>query len=157
MPADGLWEGVDRLLERLTPELAAEHGLGPLAARRLRRRRRRGARQACCGRSAPPGRRALVAPALLKRAREAYDGPLLLVKGPELTARYPDGARRFGDLDLVAGDAEEAQAALLAAGFRLQDRRVATARATTMCAGRTTTSTRSSGPASVSGSRFTST
>ena len=59
---------------------------------------------------------------MLKRARDAYDGSLLLVKGPELVARYPDAARRFGDLDLVAGNAEEAQAALLAAGFRLQDR-----------------------------------
>ena len=121
MPADGLWEGVDRLLGRLTPEVASEHGLGPLAARRLRLageetpeyllREERAARTA-----------ALVAPAMLKRARDAYDGPLLLVKGPELTARYPDAARRFGDLDLVAGNAEEAQAALLAAGFRLQDR-----------------------------------
>jgi hypothetical protein len=121
MPADGLWDGVERLLRRLTPEEASEHGLGPLAARRLR----------LAGSGVPDdllreeraGRTAnLVAPAILKRAREAYDGPLLLVKGPELTVRYPDGARRFGDLDLVAGDAEEAQAALLAAGFRLQDR-----------------------------------
>jgi hypothetical protein len=120
MAADGLWEGVNRLLERLTPELAAEHGLGPLAARQ---RRLAGAevpehllQEERAGRAAT-----LVAPALLKRAREAYDGPLLLVKGPELVARYPDAARRFGDLDLVAGDAEEAQAALLAAGFRLQE------------------------------------
>jgi hypothetical protein len=121
MPADGLWEGVDRLLEQLTPEVASDQGLGPLAARRLRLA---GddvpedlAREERAGRTAT-----LVAPALLKRAREAYEGPLLLVKGPELVARYPDGARRFGDLDLVAGDAEEAQATLLAAGFRLQDR-----------------------------------
>lgn len=121
MPADGLWDGVDRLLERLTPELATEHGLGPLAARRLRLNGHdvpeHLLREERAGRTAT-----LVAPALLKRAREAYDGPLLLVKGPELVARYPDGARRFGDLDLVAGDAEEAQAALLAAGFRLEDR-----------------------------------
>jgi hypothetical protein len=118
---DGLWEGVNRLLERLTPETAADHGLGPLAARRLRLTgdgipdrlawEERAARTA-----------AIVAPALLKRVREAYDGPLLLVKGPELTSRYPDGARRFGDLDLVAGNAEEAQVALLAAGFRLEER-----------------------------------
>jgi Uncharacterised nucleotidyltransferase len=121
IPVDNLWEGVNLLLERLTPELATEHGLGPLAARRLHFA---GAevpeqlvREERAGRAA-----ALVAPALLKRARDAYDGPLLLVKGPELTARYPDAARRFGDLDLVAGDAEKAQAALLAAGFRLEDR-----------------------------------
>ena len=121
MPAGEFWEGVDNLLERLTPDAAADHGLGPLAARLLRRagddvperllREERACRTAT-----------LIAPALLKRAREAYDGPLLLLKGPELTARYPDSARRFGDLDLIAGDAEEAQAALLAAGFRLQDR-----------------------------------
>jgi Uncharacterised nucleotidyltransferase len=121
MPADGLWEGVDGLLERLTPELAAQHGLGPLAARRLRRAGHeipgRLLREDRAGRTAT-----LVAPAILKRVRDAYDGPLLLLKGPELTARYPDAARRFGDLDLVAGDADEAQAALLAAGFRLQDR-----------------------------------
>lgn len=121
MPAEGLWDGVDLLLGRLTPELAVEHGLGPLAARRLRIRGddvpEQLLREERAGRTA-----ALVAPALLQRAREAYEGPLFLVKGPELTACYPEGARRFGDLDLVAGNAEEAQTALLAAGFRLQER-----------------------------------
>jgi hypothetical protein len=119
--AEGLWEGVDRLLGRLTPELASEHGLGPLAARRLRLSGEeipeRLLREERAGRTAT-----LIAPALLERIREAYDGPLLLLKGPELVARYPDAARRFGDLDLLAGDAEEAQAALLAAGFRLEER-----------------------------------
>jgi len=79
MPADELWEDVDRLLERLTPELAAEHGLGPLAARRLRRAGEdmpdRLLREERAGRTA-----SLVAPTLLTRAREAYDGPLL--EGP---------------------------------------------------------------------------
>lgn len=122
LSADDLWGGVSRLLQRLPPKLAAEHGLGPLAARLLRLagdevpehllREERASRAAT-----------IVAPVLLERAREAYSGPLLLVKGPELTVRYPGAARRFGDLDLVAGDAEEAQASLLAAGFRLQDRR----------------------------------
>ncbi len=116
-----LWDAVDRLVGTLPPELARDHGLGPLAARRARLRgdpmpaelaREERAAQAA----------ALVAPILLARARDAYPGPLLLVKGPELARRYPDGARRFGDLDLVAGDADEAQAALLAAGFRRQER-----------------------------------
>ena len=35
MSADGLWDGVDRILERMTPELGHENGLGPLEARRL--------------------------------------------------------------------------------------------------------------------------
>jgi hypothetical protein len=117
--AKGLWQGVDRLLERLEPSLACAHGLGPLAARRLRLRGEpipeQLAREERAARAA-----LLVVPALLARVREAYDGPLLLVKGPELTRLYPDGARRIADLDLVAGDAERAQEALIAAGFRLR-------------------------------------
>jgi hypothetical protein len=119
LAAEGLWKGVDRLLAQLEPELASGHGLGPLAARRLRllgeavpdelAREERAARAAV-----------LVIPALLERIREAYDGPLLLMKGPELTRRYPDGARRLSDLDLLAGDAERAQQALLDAGFVLK-------------------------------------
>jgi hypothetical protein len=119
MAAEGLWEGVDRLLALLEPDLACAHGLGPLAARRLRlsgepvpgqlAREERAARAAV-----------LVVPTLLARIREAYDGPLLLMKGPELTSRYPDQARRLADLDLLAGDPERAQEALLRAGFGLR-------------------------------------
>lgn len=117
--AEGLWNGVEGLLERLTPERAGDHGLGALAARRLRLRGEEPPERLLREeRAARVG--ALVAPVLLARAREAYDGPLLLVKGPELSRRYPDGARGFSDLDLVAEDAERAQAALLAAGFRLR-------------------------------------
>ena len=114
------WEVVDRLIGGLDPELISEHGLGPSAARALR----------IAGKPVPQTlareHRAaatanLVAPSLLARSRSAYDGPLLLLKGPELANRYPDRARRFSDLDLLAGDPERAQAALLAAGFQLQD------------------------------------
>jgi hypothetical protein len=116
VPATGLWEGVDRLLERLEPDLARAHGLGPLAARRLRLRGEpvpeQLVREERAARAA-----ALVLPALLARVRDAYDGPLLIVKGPELTRVYPDGARRLGDLDLLADEPEVAQEALLAAGF----------------------------------------
>ena len=116
-----LWNAVDDLIDRFDDDAACEHGLGPLAARR-----RRALGQTLSRRLAREERAAatsnLVAPTLLARARAAYDGPLVLLKGPELSRRYPDRARRFGDLDLLPGDAEEAQAALLAAGFRLQDR-----------------------------------
>ncbi|MDX6481709.1 MAG: hypothetical protein QOG85_2219 [Gaiellaceae bacterium] len=112
-----MWEGVDRLLDRLDPQLIGDHGLGPLAARRYRERGEelperifREERAARAG--------ALVAPVLLARVRNAYDGRLLLLKGPELTRRYPGGARTVSDLDVVAEDAEAAQAALLAAGFQ---------------------------------------
>ena len=114
------WEVVDRLISDLEPGLISEHGLGPYAARAHRlagipvpealAREHRAAATAN-----------LVAPSLLAKARAAYDGPLLLLKGPELSNRYPDRARRFSDLDLLAEDAERAQAALIAAGFQLQD------------------------------------
>jgi hypothetical protein len=115
------WPIVDRLLARLDVGAICDHRLGPLAAYRRRllgqevpeqlRREERAAATAN-----------LVAPALLARARDAYDGTLVVLKGPEVTSRYPGRARRFGDLDLLPADAEKAQEALLAAGFRLQDR-----------------------------------
>ena len=56
--------------------------------------------------------------AVLSAAREAYDGQMLLLKGPEVAACYPDPALRPSkDLDILVDDAEEAQRALLAAGF----------------------------------------
>jgi putative nucleotidyltransferase-like protein len=61
---------------------------------------------------------AMSAPLLLERARSAYDGALLLIKGPEVAARYAHPSDRFfRDLDLVADDAPAAQRALIAAGF----------------------------------------
>jgi hypothetical protein len=115
------WSVIDDLLGRLDVPLTCAHGLGPLAAYRRRtlgqeipeqlRREERAAATAN-----------LVAPALLGKARAAYDGTLLVLKGPEITTLYPGRARRFGDLDLLPADADKAQAALLAAGFRLQDR-----------------------------------
>jgi hypothetical protein len=116
-----LWSSVDDLIGRLGADGSCEHGLGPLAARRahllgepLPERLAREERAAMSSN--------LVASTLLARARAAYEGPLVLLKGTELSRLYPDRARRFGDLDLLPGDAEQAQEALLAAGFRLQDR-----------------------------------
>lgn len=60
----------------------------------------------------------MAAPLLLRRARAAYDGELMLMKGPEVAARYPHPAdRAFHDLDLLAHDAPAAQRALIDAGF----------------------------------------
>jgi hypothetical protein len=51
--------------------------------------------------------------------REAYDGPIVVIKGPEVGARYPDPALRpLRDLDVLVRDAPAAQRALVAAGFR---------------------------------------
>jgi hypothetical protein len=113
-----LWLAVDRLVERAPrPADLVNHRLELFLARSLR----------AGGRPVPkdlvvPERRAqvgwlAVAP-LLERARAAYDAPLLIVKGPELAARYPEPAlRAFRDVDLVVADPEAAQRALLEAGF----------------------------------------
>ena len=115
---DALWDAVDRLVERAPrPSDLYNHRLEFFGARWLRRK----------GRPVPPSlvmheRRsaalALSVPAVLEHARAATDVPLLLFKGPEVAARYPDPAlRMFRDVDLITPDATEAQRALLAAGF----------------------------------------
>jgi Uncharacterised nucleotidyltransferase len=113
-----LWPAVTELVAR-APRLADlySHRLELFEARRLR-----GAGQQLPDDLLARERRAeisaLTAPLLLSRVRAAYDGPLLLVKGPEVAARYPDPAlRAFGDVDLLTEDAGAAQRALLAAGF----------------------------------------
>jgi Uncharacterised nucleotidyltransferase len=115
---NSLWDAVDRLVDRAESfaDLKA-HRLELLAARRWRAR----------GLAVPPAvaelemraaLTAVAAPALLERVRESCDGPLLLVKGPEIACRYPDPAlRRFKDLDVIVPDARAVQRALLAAGF----------------------------------------
>jgi hypothetical protein len=54
---------------------------------------------------------------LIDHIRNVCEGPLVLVKGPEVARLYPGSARTFGDLDLFAPNAGEAQRALLAAGY----------------------------------------
>jgi hypothetical protein len=109
---------VDALIDRArTPRELERHGLQVLAVHRYR----------ALGRSISPrllaqerlaGALSLAAPAALERIRAAYDGALLLVKGPEAAVAYPDpAARPYGDLDLLASDPRGAQRALLAAGF----------------------------------------
>jgi hypothetical protein len=114
-----LWAGVDRVVDR-APELSdlASHRVESLAARRFR----------ALGRPVPAQFRAqergaaissLVAPRLLARVRDVCNGPILVIKGPEVAARYPaPELRPFKDLDLLVPRPEEAQEALLAAGFQ---------------------------------------
>jgi hypothetical protein len=62
---------------------------------------------------------ALVAPSLLERVRQASDEPILLMKGPEAAAFYPNPhVRVFHDLDLLVRDPQETQRRLLEAGFQ---------------------------------------
>jgi hypothetical protein len=115
-----MWEHVDSLLA---------DSQSPLSVLRVHRvelleaRRRRAAGLALEGDLIADATRVAVnemaAPALLARVRAAYDGPLLLMKGPEVALDYgAPGLRSFGDLDFLTDDAPAAQAALLAAGFQ---------------------------------------
>jgi hypothetical protein len=111
-----LWDAVDRLLASADVAGVVAHGLGPLEARRLRR----------LGEPVPAAlvdeeRLARVAtmtaiPAL-GRIREVVEGPLVLFKGPEVAFRYPDRARSFVDIDLLAPQGRLVHEALKASGF----------------------------------------
>lgn len=62
----------------------------------------------------------ILAGLVLGAVRAACDGPILLMKGPDAAAYYPDPALRpFRDLDLLVPDAAAVQKALLSAGFEL--------------------------------------
>lgn len=113
-----LWEAVEALVDR-TPDVShlVTHRLHLFAARRRRE----------LGKAVPASLqeaewmasiRTLAAPAVLQRAREAYDDAIVLYKGPAAGAFYPDPTLRpFSDLDLLVADAAAAQQALLAHGF----------------------------------------
>lgn len=112
------WAAVDRWVDA-APEPAdlAEHRLQLLAARRMR----------ATGRPVPEEfleleRHAAVvemtAPMVLDRVRAAVDGPLVLFKGMEVAARYPEPRLRvFHDLDVLVPDSQAAQRRLIDAGF----------------------------------------
>jgi hypothetical protein len=114
-----IWTAVDRLVDRARhlSDLRG-HRIELLAGRRWR----------MLGRPIPSElvlaeRKAaistLTAPAVLEKVRACYDGCIVVMKGLEVAARYPDPAlRAFGDIDLLIPDAAEAQHALLAAGFQ---------------------------------------
>jgi Uncharacterised nucleotidyltransferase len=115
--AERIWDGLDALLARTDGSALVFHRLEPLAARRLR----------ALGLPVPPelvdSERlgvafSLAGTAHLARARRAVQGPLLVVKGPELASRYPDASLRIArDLDLVVPDPGATQDALLSAGY----------------------------------------
>ena len=113
-----IWEAVDSLIDR-SPGLhdLRAHGLHLLAARR---RRAQGvpmpAELAAEERVAAVV--SLMVRPLLERVVPAVEGPILVMKGPEVAHRYPSPhLRPFGDVDLLVADARAAHRALLAAGF----------------------------------------
>lgn len=113
-----LWEGVGELVDRARShsDLRA-HRLEALAAWCWRGQGRPVptdfAEQA---RSASLA--SLLAPLLLANVRAACDGPIVVLKGPEVAAHYPHPSMRpFRDLDLLVPNAADVQGSLRAAGF----------------------------------------
>ena len=115
---DALWRSVDGVIERSPTfvDLRA-HRLHLLAAQRFR----------ALGQPVPEDFAAderlaaavtLAAEITLERARAAYDGTLVLMKGLEVAGRYPSPTLRpFRDLDVIVDRPEQAQRALIEAGF----------------------------------------
>jgi Uncharacterised nucleotidyltransferase len=113
-----IWQAVDDLVDR-APNLAAlrAHGLQLLAARR-RRAQARDVQPELLREEALAAVRMTLVPVLLRRIRDAYDGVIVVFKGPEVGMRYPDPELRpFVDLDLLVVNPEHAHDALLDAGF----------------------------------------
>ena len=118
MTPTAIWKAVDRLIDTApSPRDLGAHGLHLLAVRRWRAEGRPIPTQLIAAERVGSFV-ALAAPAVLAEARAAYDGPIVVFKGPELAARYPDpGLRSYGDLDLLVPDPKAAYVALVAAGF----------------------------------------
>jgi hypothetical protein len=116
MLATGLWAAVGAMIDRASVEGVLAHKLGPLAAGR-----RRAAGVPVPEELAAEERAAsfamLGAGALLTRIRELGEGPMLLLKGPEVAALYPQNGRRFGDVDVLSPDAHALHRALLEHDF----------------------------------------
>jgi hypothetical protein len=111
-----VWPAVDRLLERLTADTAHAHGVTPLFARKLRTRGD-AVPETLLQEEKAAKMKNLIAPQVLARARAAYDGPMLVLKGTEVAALYPGRARMLVDLDVLVPDAAAAREGLLASGF----------------------------------------
>jgi hypothetical protein len=111
------WAGVERVLDSMDERTALVHEVGPIAARRWRAQGRQ-VPEALLQQERAANFGALLSIPVLSRARDAYGGRMLVLKGPEVEACYPSGGRLFVDLDLLVDDAPAAHAALLSAGFQ---------------------------------------
>lgn len=65
----------------------------------------------------------LAAEAALREMRTVFDGTLVLLKGLELSSRYPDPTDRpFGDIDVLTDEPDRLQATLIDLGYEAGER-----------------------------------
>jgi hypothetical protein len=115
-----LWGSVDQLIDKAPGiEALTAHRLQLLAADRWGRIGRPISEE-LLGERRGGALMAILVGIVLQQVREICDGPILLIKGPDAAAYYPDPALRpFRDLDLLVPDPQRVQDALLRAGFEL--------------------------------------
>ena len=113
---DDLWPALDRLLANASPDQVRAHALGPLD---VLRRTQLGVTvpEVLAAEARVAGFAMLSVRPLLQRVRLSCEGPLVLMKGPELALRYPGGARGFMDIDLLTPTPDRVHSQLRAAGF----------------------------------------
>jgi len=114
--ATELWAAVGALIDRASVDGVVVHKLAPLAAGR-RRAAGEPVPEALAAEERAASFAALSATALLGRIRELGEGPIVLLKGPEVAALYPQNGRRFGDVDVLTPDAAALHRALREHGF----------------------------------------
>lgn len=113
---DDLWPAVSTMLAGATPDGARAHALGPLEAYR---RTTVGAPipEALAMEARMAAFAMLSVRPLLERIRRGCDGPIVLMKGPEVALRYPGSARGFIDIDLLVPEPGRAHDQLRNVGF----------------------------------------
>jgi hypothetical protein len=114
---DGFWTRLDALADR-APSIVdlLDHRLGAVAARHWRAQGRPLA-PAVVEEERYATLATVAAPILLKRVASLYERPIMVLKGPEVAARYPEASMRPShDLDLLVEDSAGAFRALIAAG-----------------------------------------
>jgi hypothetical protein len=117
-----LWERVGELADRapLVSDLRY-HKLQLIAASRMRERGEQVPEELMVEERALAAM-SLAVPLVLRRIREACDGPLVVMKGAEVAARWVHPRLRPAvDIDLLVEDADAVQSSLLAAGFVFLD------------------------------------
>jgi Uncharacterised nucleotidyltransferase len=116
-----IWPALDRVLADPRSENGLyQHGIGPIAAWRLRVR---GEPVSDRLESLASGAAyaAVTAEPLLRSVRDAVDGPIIVLKGPETAALYPlPWLRPYSDLDLLVEDPATAERRLIEAGYTAQ-------------------------------------
>ena len=111
-----LWTAVGALIDGASTDGVLAHKLAPLAAGR-RRAAGEPVPEAFAAEERAASFAALSAVGLLRRIRELGDGPIVLLKGPEVAALYPQNGRRFGDIDVLHPDALGLHRSLREHGF----------------------------------------